>query len=164
MFSVILLKLKLSKQWIENALELARKSAEVMVPNADDQTRAEYIESMFSRFENNLGTQYPTRRSELVRQKNQISRINAENYDGSKMSVAYCPPVRVRPSSSRLSAPPQDRGSLLCDQFFSDSLLCVQAETSAGSRATPPALATSSRKRAARVSILISSEVAMPNF
>ena len=54
--------------------------------------------------------------------------------------------------------------SLPRDQLLYDSLLRIQAETSAGSRATPPVLVTSSRKRAARVSILMSSEVAMPNF
>jgi len=48
-------KLKLSKEWLEYALELAGKSAEKMIPNADDQTRAEYIERKFSRFEKQLG-------------------------------------------------------------------------------------------------------------
>ncbi len=53
---------------------------------------------------------------------------------------------------------------LLRDHLRSFSPMRVQAETSAGSRATPPALVTSSRKRAARVSILTSSGAAMPNF
>src|SRR2546423_14029948 len=39
----------------------------------------------------------------------------------------------------------------LGDQLLHDLPTRVQAETSAGSRATPPVLATSSRKRAARV-------------
>jgi hypothetical protein len=75
-----------------------------------------------------------------------------------------CPPARVRHSSSRLSAPTKNLGSLLRDQFLYNSPMRVQAETSTGSRATPPALATSSRKRVAKVSIPMSSVVAMPNF